>query len=449
MASLAQPPLNTEGEAQEASTLVVNDASRMPRFSLTMAWWAVCSAMFYIVVGVTLALNYGTLNAVIGMLMSVVSYGIINSIISRYAIKTGLSVALFSRQLFGQSGAALATLIFFATAIYYAVFEGSVIAVAIHHLFPNIAYAIAALIVVLYSVPLIFGSVQHWLDKFNGILLPFYLLGLGSAVAYATIKYGYNDNWLKLGPAGGAPATGWWNCAVYYMGVWILMMFTFDYARFGRKEDATYHGRFNFGMPFYLVTFLLNGLAGIYLVGILPHQGAINEVTIAFGLIELMGVAGLAFVWITQTRINTANYFLATTNMQAFFDKLFHLRLGKVTWGIIVGVLVYLLMLVDVFAYILQALAYQGVFVVAWVAIALTHIVFGKDKQPMLSQTAGDPAFNISGLLAWLAGSVIGIILMNLGAGWANWYATLTFVISAGIYWVSLRSGKTAKLMAS
>ena len=51
------------------------------------------------------------------------------------------------------------------------------------------------------------------------------------------------------------PAGGWWHCFVYYMGVWVLMMFTFDYARFGRKEDAGYHGRFNFGMPFYLVTF--------------------------------------------------------------------------------------------------------------------------------------------------------------------------------------------------
>ena len=66
------------------------------------------------------------------------------------------------------------------------------------------------------------------------------------------------------------PAGGWWHCFVYYMGVWVLMMFTFDYARFGRKEDAGYHGRFNFGMPFYLVTFLVNGAAGIYLVSTIP-----------------------------------------------------------------------------------------------------------------------------------------------------------------------------------
>ena len=56
------------------------------------------------------------------------------------------------------------------------------------------------------------------------------------------------------------------------MGVWILMMFTYDYARFGKVEDADYHARFNFGAQFYLVAFLLNGLAGIFLAASLPTE---------------------------------------------------------------------------------------------------------------------------------------------------------------------------------
>ncbi len=128
---------NLEQEAAagdlDLSIAAIPEQARMPPFSLTMAWWAVCSAVFYIVVGATLALGYGARNALIGMALSVVAYGLVNSVISRYAVRTGLSVALFSRVLFGSAGAALATLIFFATAIYYAVFEGSVIAVAAHH----------------------------------------------------------------------------------------------------------------------------------------------------------------------------------------------------------------------------------------------------------------------------------------------------------------------------
>jgi hypothetical protein len=60
----------------------------MGKLSLTMAWWAVCSAIFYIVVGASLALTYGARNALIGMVLSVISYGLINACISRYAMRT-------------------------------------------------------------------------------------------------------------------------------------------------------------------------------------------------------------------------------------------------------------------------------------------------------------------------------------------------------------------------
>ena len=133
MAALSQS--NQTG--QDPTSVAVPSEARMGRLSLTMAWWAVCSAMFYIVVGASLALSYGTRNALIGMLLSVLSYGLVNTVLSRFAMRSGLSVALFSRLLFGSTGACLATLIFFSTAIYYAVFEGSVIAVALNHLYPQ------------------------------------------------------------------------------------------------------------------------------------------------------------------------------------------------------------------------------------------------------------------------------------------------------------------------
>ncbi len=439
MAGVMQPQHNgaPDDTVSDVSTEIVSEHDRASKGSLTMAWWGVCSAMFYIVVGIAMAKAYGTVNAIIGLGITVVAYGIVNGIISRYAISTGLSVGLFSRVLFGAKGAALATLIFFVTAIYYAVFEGSVIAVTLNHMYPGISYTIAALIVVLYSVPLIFGSMQHWLDKFNGVLLPFYILGLVGAVVLATSQYGYTDAWLRMGPENPSP-TGWWNVCVYYMGVWILMMFTFDYARFGKKEDSKYHALFNFGIPFYMLAFFLSGLAGIYLVNTIPHEGDVSEVSIAFGLIELMGIFGLLFVWITQTRINTANYFLATTNMQAFFKDVFKLNLNKMVWAVVVGIIVYLLMLINVFAYLLQALAYQGVFVVAWVAIALTHILHPRRKQifgevPQI-RSAKLPAFDASGLTAWLVASAVGIVLMNLGGSWTNWYATITFFTAAILY---------------
>ena len=67
---------------------------------------------------------------------------------------------------------------------------------------------------------LIFGSVQRWLDKFNGVLLPFYLLGLLLAVVMATREYGYSDAWLSFGPAGGPwmAAGGTRSCTTWACG---------------------------------------------------------------------------------------------------------------------------------------------------------------------------------------------------------------------------------------
>ena len=406
----------------------VPSQARMGRLSLTMAWWAVCSAMFYIVVGASLALSYGARNALIGMLLSVISYGLVNSVLSRFAIRSGLSVALFSRLLFGSAGACLATLIFFSTAIYYAVFEGSVIAVALNHLYPQLAYPVAALVVVLYSVPLILGSVQHWLDKFNGVLLPVYLGGLLVAVGLSINRYGYQPQWLDFGPETPS-AFGWWDCFVAYMGVWILMLFTFDYARFGKTEDAGYHGRWNFGMPFYAVTFLLNGAAGIYLVSSIPHEGALNEVSVVLAILQLMGLWGLLFVWATQTRINTANYYLATLNMQAFFVR-FGLRGSYLMWALVVGVIVYVLMLADVFGYLLKALAYQGIFVVAWVGVALAQILYGRSDIAALDRV---PAFNPAGLTAWFGASALGLALMFAGGSVSSFSAPLTAIVAFGL----------------
>ena len=50
--------------SSDESTHVITDSQKSSRFSLMMAWWGVCSALFYIVVGVAMAQAYGTKNAI-------------------------------------------------------------------------------------------------------------------------------------------------------------------------------------------------------------------------------------------------------------------------------------------------------------------------------------------------------------------------------------------------
>ena len=418
------PNNKSDSEISDLSTIPVPPNARMSKGALTMAWWSMCSQIFMLIIGATLASHYGARNALIGMAIAVVVFSAISYVFSRYAIRTGFSVALLSRTVFGRAGAVIATLIFAATNIYYGVFESSVVALALNQLVPKIPFAVAALIVVIYSVVLMFGKIQQWFDKLNGILLPFYIIGLIGTLVMATSHYGYNAHWLDLGPKGEFPKSGWWDCFAYYMGACALFMAATDFARFGREEDMEYHSKFNFGFPFWLMTIVVNGAAGIYLVATIPTGAQISEISVVFALLALMGIWGFVFIWITQTRINSASYFLGIVNTHAFFSQAFRLNLPRLFWVIAVGVIVYLLMLSDIFSHLLLALAYQGVFIVAWVGVVLSQVLMHPTAVPDLSKA---PLVNYPATLAWLAATVVGLVLMNM-PDLKGWSAPLTFV---------------------
>lgn len=398
------------------STSTVPDEARMDKGALTMAWWALCSAMFYLVFAATLALNYGASNAIVGMAAAIVVFTLIGVITTRFCIRTGMSVAVFSQLLFGRFGGRFAIILLFLVAIYYAVFEGSVIAVAIQRYFPVLEVWHAYLIVVAYSIPLVFGGISRWLDKFNGYLLPFYALGLFVAVGLALTEYGYSNAWLSLGPDGGTLDGRWWSCFTSFMAIWVLMMYTMDYARFGKREDEKYHEKLTFGLPFYACTFFINGVIGIFLVATIDMQEALSEITIVFAILKLMGFWGLLFIWISQTRINTANFQVATVNMQNFLTQVTGKRVSKVLTAIIVGIIVFLIMLTDIFSFILEALSFQAIFIVAWAGLALPAMIslmrkdYTKDQYRQL--LGKQSLMGFPGVVIWCISSGCGLFVL-------------------------------------
>src|SRR5215218_4504268 len=106
------PRVVEEAATEDYSLHVVPHTWRMDRFRLTMAWYAVATAFFYMYFAAFIALAYGTVNALIGIALTVIVYSLINSVILRVASTSGLTVALFSRSMFGFVGATIATLIF-------------------------------------------------------------------------------------------------------------------------------------------------------------------------------------------------------------------------------------------------------------------------------------------------------------------------------------------------
>ncbi|MGD9990388.1 purine-cytosine permease family protein [Pseudonocardia sp.] len=415
---------------------------RSGRISLLMAWYAFASAMFWLIVGATVALAVGTRDTLIGLGLSVVAYSIFGTLVSRHAARTGISSALFSRALFGYLGAAVAPLIVGATALYYAVFEGSVVAEVFHQYTGWGNIQVWYLIVAAYSIPIVIGGVRKWLDKFNGILLPFYYVGLAVVIIWTIAANGYSNDWLTAGPANpelSLYAPGWVFAFSVYMGVWIMTPFTWDYARLARTADAKFHKWFTFGPLFYFLTLGVNAVVGIFLAHSLTDGSTLSELSAVQAIVGLTGIFGVALVWVSQTRINTANYYLASINAESFFARVFRVHLPRRVWVILVGVIAFALMLTNAISYLLKALQWQGVVVVAWVAIAMVYLWFARRDRRRSEEfefrPGRVPAFNVVGLGAWLIASVTGIVLVEAGGSFgATWAPPFAFIIAGSLY---------------
>ena len=109
----------------------VPDEARVSRGQMTMSAWALLTAMVYLFYGALVAGLAGTQQAFIGMLVTVVVYSVINGVLSGWGIRSGLNSVLMSRRVFGVVGAGVTALLIAANTLYYAVFEGSVVSVAL------------------------------------------------------------------------------------------------------------------------------------------------------------------------------------------------------------------------------------------------------------------------------------------------------------------------------
>ncbi|GHB87951.1 allantoin permease [Streptomyces umbrinus] len=420
-------------------------AGRIPRLSLMMGWWSLVSAMFWLYIAGLVASVVGFTNTVIGLVLTVAVYGLVNKALAGYAIDTGFGVERLSQLLFGKVGSVLATLVFAATALYYGVFEGSIIAATLEaYTRDSLGWSMNVwyFIVVAYATPLVFGGVRNWLDKLNGLLLPLYTAGLIAAVIVAAVS-GKPAGWTGFGPHASIPfasgGPGWLMAFGIYMGVWILMMYTMDFAQLGRPQDRRFHTTVTFGWVFYSVTFLVNGLVGIFLSHALRSfvGSTVSEGGVAVALTHVMGIWAVLLVFVSQTRINTANYFLASSNLEILGRTVLRLRLPRGVWVVIGSVIMFLIMLTDVFSYILTALNWQGVLVTGWVAIALTHVALDKRQgvDPAQAETRTVRTVSLPGVIGWGAGSLVGLVVLEAGPVWAStWGPILTAVCAAGTY---------------
>ncbi|WP_051342612.1 SCP2 sterol-binding domain-containing protein [Pseudonocardia spinosispora] len=432
------PEVVRRAVTEDYAAHVVPKSARSGRWSMAMAWYALASAMAWLITGGLAAVQVGPADALIGCALSVGAYSVLCAAMATYSVRSGTSINLFSRMLFGFGGGSIATLVLYLIATFYATFEGAVVAHAFHTVFGGPGEWFWFVVVVAYSVPLAVGGVRVFLDKFNGVLLPVYLAGLTVAVVWTIAERGYHPGWLSGAGTATVSGPGWLYAFTLYMGVWVLMMFTGDIARHARPADLRFHRWFTFGPVFHGLTLFVNAAVGIFLAEHLV-TGALTELSAVDGMLVMMGVWAVVFIWVTQTRINTANYYVASTNLANLAGRVVRRPVPRWFWVVVQGVVVFFLMLQDLLSKLQIGLEYSAIITVAWVGVAVAFMLWswvrGTGPEQLEYRPGRVRAVHRPGVLAWVLGSAVGIGLLNLaGVPGATWYAPAAFAVSFVCY---------------
>ncbi|MFM1650546.1 purine-cytosine permease family protein [Brevibacillus sp. B_LB10_24] len=434
MEGVVKPQEDQKSEKKEDYALQrVPKHWRMPWLNMTNVAIGVATAMIFMQMGSLMAVQFGSVNALLAEIYATIVAGAIGITIAYFAAKYGLNVNLMSRGAgFGFIGASITSFIYAINFIMYCAIEGSIMAVAVHEYLKFIPLWVLMIFFGLAVVPLNWYGVKQ-LDTFQKYSLPVYLILLAVGIwLTATREFDNADIWLSYLPAGQSiGGIGLITCIGIINGlVGIMALLISDYARFVKPEEFKI-GVFAVGFIPQLVCFFLSGLLGIWFgVRYMQDNPGVYFVT-------AMGVWGALFSILTQLRINVTNLYSGSMSLANFFARVFHFAPGRVFWVVTTAVLAIISMLLGILDYIGPLLTFQGVFLFAWASILVTDVIVIK-KWLKLGQLHIEhrrgflPEWNPVGVVAIIISSVIGtaMALGAFGPVWSGLAALVAGVIA-------------------
>jgi purine-cytosine permease-like protein len=430
------PRVVSEQEHEDYTDHVVPLTARQSRGTVLGGWWSIASAMAFLYYGALAASLVGTQQALIGLAIVIVTYSLLGAFASNAAIVRGVNAMLLTREIFGVRGAALTPLICGLGALYYAVFESSVMAAALQAYFRVFDIRVWYAIVIAGMLPLMLGGMQTWLNRLNNWTLPIYFCGVTAAVIAAGVRFGWSGDWFTTTPdiAESSTIPGWLTTFVLFMGIWLLIPDTAEFARFGRPQDKQFHANVTFGWAFYLLAFGFNGLAGIVIVALAAPNTTIAESAITTGIVASLGVVGLIVVIVSQVRINSANFYVASICLERVVSHFSARNLPRRLWVALLAVVTFLLMFTNVFSYIITALAWQGIVTVAWVGIVVVHLLSVTGRPEIRASRLPSVA---RGLAVWIASAAIGLAALEFGPPTVSGLAPLISLVASVVLYLT------------
>jgi purine-cytosine permease-like protein len=452
---MAEILTNSSNEQKEDYALEkVPSHYRMKWWSITNVTLGVATAMVFMQMGSLMALNYGSMNALLAEIYATIVAGLLGIGIAYYAAKSGLNTNLMARGGgFGYIGASITSFIYAMNFIMYCAIEGAIMASAVHEYLQSVPVWVLMVFFGLAVVPFNwFGmkqlqSIQKW-------SLPFFIILLGAGIVAAARMPAVNENiWAFLPEGAQVGGTALLTCMGIMNGlIGIMALLVSDYARFIKKEEFKL-GVFMVGFIPQLVCFFIMGLIGIWF-GV-----RLGEANPGIYFVQVIGVGGALFTILTQFRINITNLYSGSLSLSNFFEHVFKFTPGRTFWVVFTAVSAIIAMLAGALDYLGPLLTFQGVFLFAWAAILIADAIVVKRTLkigPLFFEHRSEYLYpwNPVGVISLVVSSTIGtfaafgsmgVFLQNIAAFFA---AVLAFILT--IVLAILTKGKYyAKSMAS
>ncbi|KRB67963.1 hybrid sensor histidine kinase/response regulator [Noviherbaspirillum sp. Root189] len=349
-------------------------------------------------IGAAIALKYGFSNALWAILVVSAVIFLTAFPIAVYAARTGLDMDLLTRGAgFGYLGSTVTSLIYASFTFIFFALEAAIMALALQMAigWPIFwCYVISALVViplVLHGITFI-SRLQAWTQGIWAALLlwPFLWLSLNEPDLFIgfTTMAGFQSGSSRFDPLMFGAATTVAFSLVVQIGEQV------DYLRFMPERTRKNRMRWWFAVvlagPGWIVPGMLKMLAGAFLAYVALQSGghishAAEPTWLYLNVFErilsspLAAVAvTVAFVVISQVKINVTNAYAGSIAWSNFFSRLTRSHPGRVVWLVFNVVIAMLLMTLGVFSALEKVLGLYANVAIAWVGALLADLVINK-----------------------------------------------------------------------
>jgi signal transduction histidine kinase/CheY-like chemotaxis protein/purine-cytosine permease-like protein len=350
------------------------------------------------VIGATVAVNYGFVNAFWAILTVSLIIFLTSLPISYYAAKYGLDMDLLTRGAgFGYIGSTISSFVYATFTFILFALEAVIMAYALS-LYFDLPLYLSYLICALLVVPLVTYGVTL-ISRIQMITQPVWLFLMALPLIFILIKEPDAISGL-MSFAGKSGYDKDFNIYMFGTAIAIGMALIpqvgeqVDYLRFMPEKTAKNRWRWHLGVLLAGPGWIFLGMIKMFVGALLAYlalqaaiavEDAVNPThmyyvgfSYVFSNPELLLAITVFFVVLSQIKINITNAYAGSLAWSNFFARLTHSHPGRVVWLLFNVLIATMLMLLDVFQALEQILGLYSNVAIAWITAVVADLVINK-----------------------------------------------------------------------